>query len=725
MQILRVLTVFCSLYLVSHAAFSQQTFRAKLLDSHTNDPLPGASVYFPALELGGISNAEGDVQVEGIPEGKYKIRISYISYETQFHQLSFTSASADSTYTFRLEAHDEELEEVVVTSTRSSRSIEDIPTRLEYIAGEELAEKANMKPGNIRMLLSESTGIQTQQTSATSYNSSIRIQGLDGRYTQLLRNGLPLYSGFSGGLSIMQIAPLDLKQVEVIKGASSTLYGGGAIAGLVNLIAKTPEEEPELSFMLNGTSALGFDASGFYAQKYGKVGTTLFASYNKGTAYDPADIGLTAIPEFDRFTLNPVLYFYPGEHTQLNVGINFVTEERLGGELAYIKGDKLENAYFERNITSRFSSQLLATHKIAENRNVEVKNSISFYDREINIPEYRFAGEQRSSFTEINYAAQSSSSEWVSGLNLWTEAFIHDDTPIAQDLSYSNYTVGAFGQNIWSISEKWMLESGFRLDYQRDYGLFPLPRFSLMVKPKDDLTLRLGGGMGYKSPTVFTEEAERIQFQNVLNPDLEELKPERSFGGNFDINYSKVFGEIGLNTNILLFYTQIQDPLNLVNTTDGLDLRQVVGYIDTKGIEVNMKWSWKDFKLFSGYTLSDVHQYTNGEIEHFPLVARHRLNNVLMYEKHEKFRIGLEGYYFSRQPLTDGRTGKPYWIFGLMAEKQFGEHLSVFLNFENFTDTRQTEFESIYTGDISNPQFNDIYAPLDGFVSNGGIKLNF
>ena len=139
-----------------------------------------------------------------------------------------------------------------------------------------------MKPGDIRMLLNESTGIQTQQTSATSYNSSIRIQGLDGRYTQILRDGFPLYSGFSGGLSLMQVAPLDLKQIEVIKGSSSTLYGGGAIAGLVNLVSKTPTAKRELSFIGNGTSAGGLDLSGFYSQKFNKVGVTIFGSRNTG-----------------------------------------------------------------------------------------------------------------------------------------------------------------------------------------------------------------------------------------------------------------------------------------------------------------------------------------------------------------------------------------------------------------------------------------------------------
>ena len=157
----------------------------------------------------------------------------------------------------------EELEEIVITSTRNRRSFEQQPTRVEVLGGEEINEKANMKPGDIRMMLNESTGIHVQQTSATSFNSNIRIQGLNGKYTQLLRDGLPMYGGFSSGLGLLQIAPLDLQQVEVIKGANSTLYGGGAIAGLVNLVTKKPGIEPETSMLLNATSAGGLDAQSY------------------------------------------------------------------------------------------------------------------------------------------------------------------------------------------------------------------------------------------------------------------------------------------------------------------------------------------------------------------------------------------------------------------------------------------------------------------------------
>ena len=94
-----------------------------------------------------------------------------------------------------------------------------------------------------------------------------------------------------------------------------------------------------------------------------------------------------------------------------------------------------------------------------------------------------------------------------------------------------------------------------------------------------------------------------------------------------------------------------------------------------------------------------------------------------MFEKHDNFWIGLEAYYYSPQKLSDGSIGQSYWIAGLMTEKKLGEHFSIFLNFENFLDTRQTAFDTIYTGSLSDPQFRDIYAPVDGFVINGGFKL--
>ncbi len=715
------------LFLFTSSAFAQNTYSITVIDHDSSEPIAGASVYFPGLQKGNVTDASGKATVKNIPDGIFTIEISFLGYETNGFARTFPLADTFKNETVELKHDHEEFEEIVVQSTRSSRTIEDIPTRIEFIAGEELSEKGNMKPGDIRMLLNESTGIRTQQTSATSYNSSIRIQGLDGKYTQLLRDGLPLYSGYSGGLSLMQIAPLDLKQVEVIKGASSTLYGGGAIAGIVNLITKTPAEEPELSFMVNGTSALGLDLSGFYAARNQKIGTTVFTSYNHGTPYDPADIGLTAIPKFDRVTLNPKVFFYLSEQTQLITGFNFVSELREGGNIELLKGNEPQDSqYFESNDTDRFSTQIQLNHSINNSMEMEFKNTFSYFDREIRVPTYTFSGTQLSSFSEFNISRVSQDYEWIAGINLWTESFDQSIPSDNEQLDFKESTVGIFAQNTSNLSSKWTLESGLRFDVHSEYGAFLLPRISLMYEADSDLTYRLGGGLGYKTPTVFNEDAERIQFRNIRPLDPSLLDAERSLGINFDVNRNFVLGdELTLSLNTLLFYTRIEQPLQLRIRDNEAAFVQTDGNVRSQGMEVNMKWAYDHFKLFIGYTLADVIQEENGVSTEFPLVAKSRLNNVLMYEKHGEFWIGLEAYYFSPQQLTDGSEGQAYWIAGLMTEKVIREGLSVFLNFENFLDTRQTAFDTIFTGSIDEPQFRDIYAPVDGFVINGGFKLRF
>lgn len=623
-------------------------------------------------------------------------------------------------------AQSEEVEEILVTSTRSRRSFEEIPTRVEILGGEEINEKANMKPGDIRMMLNESTGIYVQQTSATSFNSTIRIQGLDGKYTQLLRDGMPLYSGFSGGLSLLQIAPLDLQQVEVIKGASSTLYGGGAIAGLVNLVTKTPADESELSLLLNGTSAEGLDISSFASGRNESMGYTLFTSYNSSEGYDPADIGLSAIPEFERWTLNPRLFIY-GENSELNLGFTMVKEDRLGGDMNYIAGNRSLAAYYEDSDTFRISTQLDYLRQLDSGSELHIRNSISRFRRDLEIPGFTFGGVQLSSFSEAYLSGYTQNLDWVGGVTLRTDKFDQDQFGITVPVDYEQHTIGGFVQATWPLPANWTIESGLRVDHDEDHGEFVLPRFSVLFTGIGNTTLRVGGGLGYKLPTPFTEEAERLQFQGVQVLDMDLLKAERSAGINADLH--RVFdinARLTLDLNVLLFYTRVNDPLSLVQeSASEYAYRQIIDHLDTRGTEVNAVWRWDYVKFFFGYTYADVREHRQQQTTDALLMPNERVNMVLVYEREEDFRIGLEAYYYGKQSLSTNSTSPDYWIFGLMSEKHFGEGFSMFLNFENFSDTRQTRDGAIYTGSISNPQFVDIYAPLDGFVINGGVKLSF
>jgi outer membrane receptor for ferrienterochelin and colicins len=724
---MKKLIVLLAILFFTAAAYAQNTYNAIIKDAKTNKTLTGVNVKLQGLNISSTSSPDGTVTLNNVPSGKQIIQFNHVGFKTRTDTLNFPLIqTTPAIIALEAAAEEEELEEVVVSATRSSRTIDNIPTRVEVIAGEELDEKGNMKPGDIRMMLAESTGIQTQQTSATSGNSSIRIQGLDGKYTQIIRDGFPLYAGFSGGLGLLQIAPLDLQQVEVIKGSSSTLYGGGAIAGLVNLVSKKPTEERQLNFLLNGTSALGLDASGFYGQKFEKIGVTIYGAYNKGTAYDPSDIGLTAIPKFDRFTLNPKLFAYFNEATTLSVGINATTEKRIGGDLEYIKGKgDAQHSYFEQNKTGRYSTQVELDHKLTDKEKLTLRNSVSYYDRSIGLPAYLFSGVQLSTYSEANYSRNGEKADWVAGLNFLTDHFKEDQNSNFALRSYNYTTIGAFVQNTWNATEKFTIESGIRGDYHNEYGFFFLPRISGLWKINEHFSTRLGGGLGYKAPSVFTEDAERIQFRNVLPIDVVNTKAERSYGANYDVNYQTILfdDKVGFSINQMFFYTRINNPILLAPATGGnLAYVQPKSNLDTKGMETNAKITYGDFKLFIGYTLADVNQHTGGTSTTYPLVSKHRLNNVLMYEIEDQWKIGAEAYYFSKQRLNDGTNGKSYWTAGFMAEKLW-ERFSIFINFENLTNTRQTKFDTIYTGSITDPVFRDIYAPVDGFVMNGGIKI--
>src|SRR5258708_3061108 len=154
-------------------------------------------------------------------------------------------------------------EEITVSATRTDRRIQDSPTRVEVLGRDEIEEKTMMTPGDIVMMLNEMGGLRVQTPSPSLGAASVRIQGMRGRYTRFLADGLPLFGQQGGGLGLLQIPPVDLGQVEVIKGVSSALYGAGAMAGVVNLISRRPGPEPVHAVLFNRSPRASTDTSLF------------------------------------------------------------------------------------------------------------------------------------------------------------------------------------------------------------------------------------------------------------------------------------------------------------------------------------------------------------------------------------------------------------------------------------------------------------------------------
>jgi iron complex outermembrane receptor protein len=723
MRLKLILALIC-LVTVCFSAQSQNNIQFKIVDKSNNEALVGATAYVNE-STGGIADVNGFVGFNNITTSDLTVKFSFVGFDSQTRTFNFPLASSDPIIIY-LESSEEEMEEIIITSSRSTRNIEDIPTRVEFLGEEELEEKAIMRSDNIAMLLRESTGIQMQVTSPSSANQSIRIQGLDGRYTQLLKDGFPLFGGFAGGLSIMQIPPLDLQQVEVIKGSNSTLYGGGAIAGLVNLISIRPQMEIKRRLMLDFTSAGGTTLNSFTAKRNEKFGYSFFVSGNLQKSYDVNGDNFSEIPKNGRITINPTMYFYPNTKSELRLSVNGTYEDRIGGNMDAIdQGESSANMYLQENLSNRTSYQLSYSTQLT-NSKLEFKNSLLHFDRQIKEYDYLFDGEQFTSFSELNWSTGSAKSSWTFGANYYTDKFKEGQLE-TEDRSYSQSTFGVFVNQTATLNDQFSIESGLRVDNNNTYDWFVLPRLAFLYKVNPKLSMRIGGGLGYKTPTVFTEDSERLAFKGLSAFNLNDLNAEKSSSGNLDFNYKTALGNNWtFSLNQMFFYTQLNAPLvlreNASNSTYFFE--NADGLIQTQGIETNLKLTYKDFKFFLNYALIDTELKYDNINDQKPLTAKHNIGAVLVYEQEGKWRIGLESYYTGQQYRNDYSQTNDYWLFGLMALRKY-KKISFYLNFENFTDTRQSKFEDIDLGSSMNPALLDVWAPLEGVVINGGIILDF
>jgi iron complex outermembrane receptor protein len=174
----------------------------------------------------------------------------------------------------------------------------------------------------------------------------------------------------------------------------------------------------------------------------------------------------------------------------------------------------------------------------------------------------------------------------------------------------------------------------------------------------------------------------------------------------------------------MVFYTRINKPVELVQSQFGeYEFEVQDGHYDSKGTETNIRLKYGQYVLYAGYTFAKVQQRFNETRSDFPLSARHRANALFIYEVRTNLRIGFEAAYTGKQTLTDQSTADGYWILSLMAEKMW-KRVTVFVNCENMLNVRQSKYEQIYTGTLTDPVFKDIYAPLDGVLGNIGIKIS-
>lgn len=715
---------------ITSDSYSQTaTLTGIVRDSTTLEPLIAANITLVGTSQGVASSQEGAFTIDNIPAGSYLIRTSLVGYTT--NELPITLNAGDSLFVELLlvPEHVEE-EEVVITGTRTAHSIADVPVRVEAIPQEEVEEKLLMAPSSVAMLLNESTGMRVQTTSATSNTANLRIQGLNGRYSQILTDGIPNFGGLSAGFGLTQLPPLNLRQVEVIKGATSALYGADAISGVINFITKDPKPEPEFSAIVNTTTQRGLDIGGFYSEQFNDLGITMLANRNTQPLYDVDNDQYGDIAEYERYTFTPKLLYSISENLKLRASLGILHEDRLGGttdtkQLAPGTGFPYREEIKSRRID--VASQLDWT--ISESQAIVVKLAEMTLRRDAFYGNSPFNATQQVVYADAQYSFSMDSHNLLFGTAFNFEHFTDRTSAASSNRGYRYSVPAFFAQDEIIFSDKWTALLSGRVDFHNTLGTFVTPRASFMYRPSSALTMRIGGGTGFKSPTIFVEEAEEVGFHNVR--PLQNTLAERATSGSFDVNWRSIFGEIGANFNLAFYVSGLSHAL--LADKDSLNngivfLRSATGSTLTRGGEFSAKLSYSDFKLSLGYTYIYASQNDNLATYELELNPRHSFGAVVVWESHEAgTKIGVENYWIGSQRLERNpfRDRSPeHWITGMTAEKSFG-HFRVFVNLENIFDTRQTRYEPIIVGSLQTGVFRTlpIYAPLEGRVINGGIRF--
>jgi iron complex outermembrane receptor protein len=688
---------------------------ARVVVRVTSEDGPVAAAEVRAAPRTARTDARG-AAVLRLPAGPHAVTVRKLGFAPGTLALDLR-AGADTTVEVTLDEVAEELEAIVVTSTRTGQRIEDEPTRVEVLSREEIEEKMLMTPGDISMMLNETSGLRVQVTTPSLGGANVRVQGLRGRYTQLLSDGLPLYGGQSGALGLLQIPPMDLGQVEVIKGAASALYGSSALGGVVNLVSRRPGDEAARELLFNQTTRNGSDVVGFASARLSeRWGYTLLAGAHRQSEADVNDDRWTDIPGYRRAVVRPRLFWDDGAGRSVFLTAGGTVEEREGGGLTPA------GTFRETLDTRRGDVGAVGRFLFGGDRLLAVRASAMAQRHRHGFGAVTEDDVHSTGFAEAAYSGSGGGHTWVVGAAFQAERY---DARDVAGFDYTYTTPSLFAQEEFAAAEWVTLSLAGRADWHSEYGAFLNPRLSVLLRPAG-WTVRASAGTGYFAPTPFTEETEAIGLSR-LRP-LGDLEPERARTASLDVGRS--IGELELNAT--LFGSRTENALQLVTTStapETLALVNAEGPTRTWGTELLARWHAEPFHVTATHTFlrsreADPDRLGRREV---PLTPRHALGLVGMWEAEDAGRLGLELYYTGRQALEDNpfRTeSRPYLIVGLLGERRIGR-ARAFVNLENLLDVRQTRYDPLVlpARSAEGRWTTDAWAPLEGRVINAGVRL--
>jgi iron complex outermembrane receptor protein len=609
-------------------------------------------------------------------------------------------------------------EHVTVSATRTNARVEDQAMRVEVLSAEEIEEKQLMTPGDIVMMLNEMGGLRVQATSPSLGAASIRVQGMRGRYTRFLSDGLPLFGAEVGGLGLLQIPPTDLGQVEVIKGVASALYGAGALGGVVDLISRRPGAEPAREAMVNQTTRGGTDAVLFAGQPLGSGWSgTLLASAHWQQKNDVDKDAWADLAGYSRGVVRPRLFWHDASGRSLFATAGATWEQRTGGTTPGGVLPLTGSPFVESLGTGRFDAGLVLQTPVARRYVFTSRFSATRKQQDHVLGEIKEHTAQDTLFLEVAMRGSAARQTWVAGAAFERATLDLRERP---EFSYAYNAPGVFVQDDIAI-QRWLTMSGSaRVDVHSEFGTFVSPRFSGLVRG-GGWNSRFSVGSGFFAPSPLTDDTEAAGLSHLTIAGR--LKAERGRSASLDL--TRKAGP--LTATATLFRYDVRDPIVLDRAT--YTLANLTAPTITTGMEGVATFRREPYSVTGTYTYVWSREGVGDERGDVPLTPRHSAGLVGMWEREGRGRVGVEAYLTGRQRLEDNAyrsQSVPYVLFGGLIERPIGR-IRVFINAENLGNVRQTHWDSIIrpARAVDGRWTVDAWAPLDGRVINGGVRVRF
>jgi outer membrane receptor for ferrienterochelin and colicins len=665
------------------------------------------------------TNKNGVAVLPGIP-GRANVTVSKAGFFPANAAVTMVAAQR-SEIEIDLQPKPTEEEDVTVYATRTDVRLQDSPLHVEIVGQDEITEELAMRPGDISMMLNEMGGMRVQTTSPGLGAASLRMQGMKGRYTAFLSDGLPLFGQQGAGLGLLQIPPMDLSQVEIIKGNASALYGSSAMAGVVNLISRRATKEPIREFLINRSSLGATDGSAFLADQFtSRWGGSLLVGGFGQQKQDVNGDSWADVAGYGRGLIRTRLFW-----DNKNGGSGLITggviyEDRSGGTLPGRVLAATGRSYVEALKTARYDLGGNLQRVLGGRYVLTGRMAASDQDHRHQFGEDVEKDRHDLLFGEMALRGTVNRNTWVGGAALQSDAYRAHDLP---RFAYTYVVPGLFAQDDFEAASWLNVSASARVDFHNVYGAFFSPRLSGLFR-KSGWTSRISAGQGFFAPTPLTEDTEAAGLSTLMMP--RPLMAER--GRNFSADLTRGFGALSITGT--LFGSNVDHPV-YVNRAPVYEIINLLGPTRNRGAELLAIYREAPFTVTSTYTFVRTSELEPemGRVP-VPLTPRHNFGLVGMWEKEGTSRIGLECYYTGEQrleynPYRD--VSRPYVLVGAMGEHKIGTHVKLFLNLENLTDVRQTHWDPLLlpSREADGRWTVDAWAPLDGRVINGGARLTF